>query len=65
MVVLSKRDGVAKKVTADEIVIEGDDGVTDRFKLIKYKRSNQNTCYGGAAREQGPGTGGRPVHQPG
>ena len=44
MVVLSKRDGVAKKVTADEIVIEGDDGVTDRFKLIKYKRSNQNTC---------------------
>ena len=44
MVVLSKRDGVAKKVTADEIVIEGDDGVTDRFKLIKYKRSSQNTC---------------------
>ena len=44
MVLLSKRDGVAKKVTADEIVIEGDDGVTDRFKLIKYKRSNQNTC---------------------
>ena len=31
-------------MTADEIVIEGDDGVTDRFKLIKYKRSNQNTC---------------------
>ena len=44
MVVLSKRDGIAKKVTADEIVIEGDDGETDRFKLIKYKRSNQNTC---------------------
>ena len=44
MVVLSKRDGVAKVVTADEIVIEGDDGEIDRFKLIKYKRSNQNTC---------------------
>ena len=44
MVVLSKRDGVAKVVTADEIVIEGDDGEVDRFKLIKYKRSNQNTC---------------------
>ena len=72
MVVLSKRDGVAKKVTADEIVIEGDDGVTDRFKLIKYKRSNQNTCINqrplitaGQRVNKGPGTGGRPVHQPG
>jgi DNA-directed RNA polymerase subunit beta len=44
MVILSKRDGIATNVTANTIEITGDDGVVDRFKLIKFTRSNQGTC---------------------
>ncbi|MBQ9989235.1 MAG: DNA-directed RNA polymerase subunit beta [Clostridia bacterium] len=44
MVVLSKRDGVVKDVTARSITVLGDDGVEDTFKLIKFTRSNQGTC---------------------
>jgi DNA-directed RNA polymerase subunit beta len=49
--VVAKRDGVVEDVDASRIVIradedgqkEGDPGV-DIYTLIKYKRSNQNTC---------------------
>lgn len=44
VVVLTKNAGTVHKVTADEIVIKTDKGETDRYKLIKFTRSNQGTC---------------------
>ncbi|MFA5879512.1 MAG: DNA-directed RNA polymerase subunit beta [Candidatus Margulisiibacteriota bacterium] len=41
--VIAKKDGVIKKVDAQSIVIETKDG-DDTYRLIKYLRSNQNTC---------------------
>ena len=45
MLVLSKRDGVVTDVTANNITLTGDDGVVDRFKLMKFTRSNQGMCF--------------------
>ncbi|MBQ3195020.1 MAG: DNA-directed RNA polymerase subunit beta [Clostridia bacterium] len=42
--VISDRAGYAEKVSADEIVIRGDDGAAKAFRLTKFKRSNQGTC---------------------
>ncbi len=42
--ILARRDGLVEKVSADQIVILGDDGVRDTHKLIKFTRSNQSTC---------------------
>ncbi|HHY82845.1 MAG TPA: DNA-directed RNA polymerase subunit beta [Clostridiales bacterium] len=44
VVVLAKESGVVKKVAADLIIIQGDDGKEYRYKLLKFKRSNQGTC---------------------
>ncbi len=41
---LAKRHGVVERATATEIVVKGDDGVIDRYKLTKFSRSNQGTC---------------------
>mgnify|MGYP004601735177 FL=1 len=43
-VVVAKNSGIAERVTADEIVIKREDGVKDRYKLLKFKRSNAGTC---------------------
>ena len=43
-VVVAKNSGIAERVTADEIIIKREDGVKDRYKLIKFKRSNAGTC---------------------
>ena len=43
-VVVARNEGIAEKVTADEIIIKKEDGTKDRYKLIKFKRSNQGTC---------------------
>ena len=43
-VVVAKNSGIAEKVTADEIIIKREDGVKDRYKLLKFKRSNAGTC---------------------
>ncbi|KXZ38973.1 DNA-directed RNA polymerase subunit beta [Alkalithermobacter thermoalcaliphilus JW-YL-7 = DSM 7308] len=43
-VVVAKNAGIAEKVTADEIIIRREDGNKDRYKLLKFKRSNQGTC---------------------
>ena len=44
-VVVAKNDGVVDKVSADEILIKRDsDGKIDRYKLLKFKRSNSGTC---------------------
>ena len=48
--VLARRDGVVEDVDASRIVVRSN-GRTDNedeveiYKLIKYKKSNQNTCY--------------------
>lgn len=42
--ILAKRDGVATRVTAEEIWIEAKNGEVDKYKLLKYNRSNQGTC---------------------
>ncbi|MEW6448274.1 MAG: DNA-directed RNA polymerase subunit beta [Bacillota bacterium] len=43
-VILARKNGKVKKVTATEIVIACDDGTTDRYTLVKFNRSNQGTC---------------------
>ena len=42
--VLAKEDGTVTRVTADEICIKNAQGVEKKYKLIKFKRSNQGTC---------------------
>jgi DNA-directed RNA polymerase subunit beta len=49
--VIAKRDGVVEDVDASRIVIrssaseEGDEPEVEICKLIKFKKSNQNSCY--------------------
>ncbi|MFZ5966801.1 MAG: DNA-directed RNA polymerase subunit beta [Bacillota bacterium] len=44
-VVLAKNAGIVERVSADEIIIRRDsDGGKDKYKLLKFKRSNQGTC---------------------
>ena len=42
--ILAKEGGVVDKVSATEIVIKNDEHKNDKYKLIKYTRSNQGTC---------------------
>ena len=42
--ILAKEGGVVDKVSATEIVIKNDEHKKDKYKLIKYTRSNQATC---------------------
>jgi len=44
VVVVSKNSGTVKRVTAKQIVVETDDGNIDKYKLMKFKRSNQGSC---------------------
>jgi len=44
VVVISRNAGVVERVTASEIVIKNEEGLLDRYKLIKFARSNQGTC---------------------
>ena len=41
---LAKNAGTIEKVTGEEITIRTDKGDLDRYKLLKFKRSNQGTC---------------------
>ncbi len=43
-VVVAKNSGIAERVTADEIIIRREDGNKDKYKLLKFKRSNSGTC---------------------
>ena len=43
-VVVAKVSGVVDRVSADEIVIKKDNGDKERYKLLKFKRSNSGTC---------------------
>ncbi len=42
--IIAKEDGVIERVTADDIVVKNKLGGKDRYKLIKFSRSNQGTC---------------------
>ena len=44
VVVLAREAGHVTYVSADEIVIKTDKGNEDRYRLIKFSRSNQGTC---------------------
>ncbi len=44
VVVLAKNAGVVESVDADEIVIRNNEGTKDKYRLIKFKRTNQGTC---------------------
>ncbi|WP_425449467.1 DNA-directed RNA polymerase subunit beta [Dethiothermospora halolimnae] len=45
VIVIAKNSGKVTRVTADEIMVKrDDDGQIDKYKLLKFKRSNQGTC---------------------
>ena len=44
VVIVAKNDGIIEKVDASEIVIKTNEGRKDRYKLSKFKRSNQSNC---------------------
>ena len=45
VVVLARNSGTVTKVSSDEVIIKRDDnGQLDKYKLLKFKRSNQGTC---------------------
>ncbi len=45
VVVLAERAGYVERVQADRIVIACEGGVKDVYDLIKFKRTNQGTCF--------------------
>ncbi len=45
VVVVAKNPGIVDYVDADKIVIVRDNGERDVYELIKFKRTNQGTCY--------------------
>ena len=44
IMILAENDGVVKKVTGDEIIVETKKGQIDTYKLRKFKRTNGATC---------------------
>ena len=44
VLVICKNDGLVESVASDKVVVRRDNGVTDVYDLIKFKRSNQGTC---------------------
>ncbi len=43
-VIVAKRGGRVRKVTSEEVLIETNDGIIDRYPLLNMVRSNQATC---------------------
>ncbi|MFZ5351310.1 MAG: DNA-directed RNA polymerase subunit beta [Bacillota bacterium] len=44
VILLSRHDGVVEKATADEVIIRSGTGERERYKMLKFLRSNQGTC---------------------
>ncbi|NCC14979.1 MAG: DNA-directed RNA polymerase subunit beta [Clostridia bacterium] len=42
--VIAKNSGIVERISADEIVVRNDASQRDRYKMVKYQRSNQSTC---------------------
>ncbi len=48
VLIKAKRDGEVVFVAADEIRVKpdgADDGILDMYQILKYQRTNQDTCY--------------------
>ena len=45
VVVIAEHAGVVERVQADRIVVATESGVKDVYDLIKFKRTNQGTCF--------------------
>ncbi|QZX49314.1 DNA-directed RNA polymerase subunit beta [Mycoplasma sp. E35C] len=45
MLVVAKNPGVVSYVDASKIIIKEDDGKLATYKLLKFVKSNKNTCY--------------------
>ncbi|MBE6668186.1 MAG: DNA-directed RNA polymerase subunit beta [Ruminococcaceae bacterium] len=45
VVIVAKNSGVVEKVDATSIVIACEDGHKDSYELIKFKKTNQGTCF--------------------
>lgn len=43
-VVVAKRSGIVRRTTAEQILIEAEDGTIDTYNLVNLLRSNQATC---------------------
>ena len=44
VVVIARNSGIVERVTANSIEIRTQSGALDRYKLLKFTRSNQGTC---------------------
>ncbi len=44
VVVKAINSGVVERVSSNEITIKNDDGLKDKYQLLKFSRSNQGTC---------------------
>ncbi len=42
--VVAVADGIVERVVSDSIVVRGEDGIREVYKLTKFVRSNQGTC---------------------
>ena len=45
VVILAKNEGIVEKVDATKIVVLCEDGHKDIYELIKFKKTNQGTCF--------------------
>jgi len=45
VVILAENDGIVEKVDATKIVVACPDGHKDVYELIKFKKTNQGTCF--------------------
>ncbi|MBE6577057.1 MAG: DNA-directed RNA polymerase subunit beta [Ruminococcaceae bacterium] len=45
VVIVAKEAGIVERVEASKIVIACDDGHKDVYELIKFKKTNQGTCF--------------------
>ena len=44
LVVMSRNAGVVLSVTGERVIVLGDDGTLETYRMRKYARSNQSTC---------------------
>ncbi len=44
IMIIAKNDGIVKKVTGDQIIVENSKGKDDIYRLRKFKRTNGATC---------------------
>jgi DNA-directed RNA polymerase subunit beta len=43
--IIAQKSGTVLRVTSDDIIIQNDDKTTTKYKMLKYLRSNQGTCF--------------------